>query len=134
MKRRRNITEEHLTREASRALMRLSRYREKHGLSGPMADIVTSARICGWPEPDAKQIARQMLAGWRHSDGRAGDVRRQRAETPMTSPLVPISIRQLLYRTDKVTPVWLCLPPTEIASGVALDGQSVHDNVHDVWF
>jgi hypothetical protein len=45
MKRRRNITEERLMREASRALMRLSRYREKHGLSGPMADIVISGNM-----------------------------------------------------------------------------------------
>jgi hypothetical protein len=54
--------EQRLVRAAARALMRLAQFREKHGQSVALADIVVSARICGWPEADAEQIARCMLA------------------------------------------------------------------------
>jgi hypothetical protein len=54
--------EERLVKRAAAALLALAQFREKHGLSGAVADIVVSARINGWPEEEAREIARRMLA------------------------------------------------------------------------
>jgi hypothetical protein len=54
--------ESRLVKRAAAALLALAQFREKHGLSGAVADIVVTARINGWPEPEAKQIAHALLA------------------------------------------------------------------------
>ena len=54
--------EQRLVKRAAAALLALAQFREKHGLSGAVADIVVSARINGWPEEEAREIARRMLA------------------------------------------------------------------------
>jgi hypothetical protein len=54
--------EQRLVKRAAAALLALAQFREKHGLTGAVADIVVTARINGWPEEEAREIARHMLA------------------------------------------------------------------------
>jgi hypothetical protein len=58
--------EDNLIEQASRALMRLARYRDRHAAqlaaASALTDITVTLRLCGWPERDARKAARHVMA------------------------------------------------------------------------
>jgi hypothetical protein len=57
--------ERRLIREASKALAKLAKYRDKHrpaASEAALAHVVVSARLCGWPQADAQKAACLLLS------------------------------------------------------------------------
>jgi hypothetical protein len=61
--------EKKLARRAANALLRLDRYRQRRATAAAkavaeaaVADITRTARIAGWPEAEAEEAARRLLA------------------------------------------------------------------------